>query len=110
MNRTVSREQIKAKLDNSDPVTLVEALPRKYYDKEHLPGAINIPHDEIREMAPDMLPDKEAQIIVYCSNEECRNSSVAAKILHQMGYKNVMKYVEGKQHWLEAGFPVDTTE
>ena len=77
MTKTITREQIKEKLDNSDPIAIVEALPSKYFDAEHLPGALNIPHDEIKERAPGMLPDKDALIVVYCASAECRNSKIA---------------------------------
>jgi hypothetical protein len=42
---TITRQDIKALLDQAAPVTLVEALPEKYWKHSHLPGAINIPHD-----------------------------------------------------------------
>jgi rhodanese-related sulfurtransferase len=106
MTKTITREQIKQKLDANEPITLVEALPVRYYNDAHLPGAINIPHDEIREKAPKMLPDKDALIVVYCASTECRNSQIATNLLQQMGYDNAHEYVEGKQHWLEAELPV----
>ena len=107
MTKTISREQIKAKLDGKEPVTIIEALPQKYFDAEHLPGALNIPHDAIQAQAPDRLPDKQAFIIVYCASTDCQNSKMAAETLQQMGYANAFEYVEGKQHWLQANFPVE---
>ncbi len=106
MIKTISREQIKEKLDSQEPVTIIEALSPKYFDAEHLPGAINIPHDQVREKAPHMLPDKGAFIIVYCSNTACQNSHIAANTLQQMGYSNTYEYVEGKQHWQEGNLPL----
>jgi len=110
MTKTITREQIKEKLDTKEPVTLIEALPKKYFDAEHLPGALNIPHDEIQADAPNILPDKKAFIVVYCASTDCRNSKIATDTLQQMGYSNAFEYVEGKQHWLEAGFPVESTK
>lgn len=110
MTKTITREQIKHKLDSNEPIAFVEALPKKYFVAEHLPGAINIPHDEIRERATDMLPDKNAFIVVYCANSECKNSEIATRTLQQMGYTNAHEYVEGKQDWLEANLPVKSGE
>lgn len=75
MTNTITREQIRERLDNGLPTTLVEALPARYYDQGHLPGAVNVPHDQIKELAPDTLPDKHAFVVVYCASIECRNSS-----------------------------------
>ena len=108
MKHTISREQIKAKLDSGEPITLVEALPAQYFTKHHLPGAINIPHDQVSELAADLLPDKDALVVVYCANTECKNSTIARAELEQLGYTNALDYLEGKQDWLEAGFPVES--
>jgi len=44
---------------------LVEALPAAEYTDEHLPGAINIPLQELVEAAPSRL-DSSRPVIVYC--------------------------------------------
>ena len=107
MNRTISRDEIKARLDARAPITLVEALPQKHFDAGHLPGALNIPHDEVRSKAPEMLPDKDAFIVVYCASAACPNSRIATETLHRMGYSNAYEYAEGKQHWLESNYPLE---
>ncbi len=108
MNNSISREQLKQKMDAGEPLTLVEALPERYFEAEHLPGAINLPHTEVRTRAAEVLPNKDAFIVVYCSNTACQNSNMAAQTLVQMGYTNAHEYVEGKQHWMEANYPVET--
>ena len=108
MKHTISRDQIKAKLESGEPITLVEALPRQYFDKHHLPGAINLPHDEVAERAAQLLPDRDALIVVYCASTDCKNSSIARDALQRMGYANALEYVEGKQDWLEAGYPLES--
>jgi Rhodanese-related sulfurtransferase len=62
----------------------------------HLPGAINIPHTKIDELAPTLLPDKSAEIITYCATLQCYFSEIAAKRLIALGYTNVKDYREGK--------------
>ena len=106
--RTISREELKAKLDRGEQVTLVETLGSVYYEDAHLPGAINIPHTEVDELAPSLLPDKAAQVVVYCSNRACQNSPQAARRLEALGYGNVYDYEEGKQDWIEAGLPTES--
>ncbi len=109
MTDTITRDEIKARLDRGDAITLVEALPPKYYDEAHLPGAINIPHDRVRELAPALLPDKNAPIAVYCASTECNNSRIATDLLRSLGYVDAREYVDGKQDWIEAGLPVESS-
>lgn len=103
----ISREELKARLDRGE-VILVETLGPKYYEDAHLPGAINIPHTEVDGLAPKLLPDKAAQIVVYCSNQACQNSPQAARRLDVLGYENVYDYEEGKQGWIGAGLPTES--
>ncbi len=107
MFNNISREAIKDTIDRREAVILVEALPEKYFNEVHLPSAIQINFNEVDVKAPKLLPDKSSKIIVYCSNISCPNSGKVAARLTQLGYKNVFKYAEGKQDWIEAGFPIE---
>ena len=66
--KTISRDELKAKMDRKDDFVLVEALAKASYDHAHLPGAINIPPDQVADLAPTVLPDKNADIVVYCAS------------------------------------------
>jgi len=107
MAALITRQQLQQEIDNGS-VTVVETLGEMYFDDGHLPGAINIPHTRVRELAPSLLPDLDASIVTYCSNTACRNSEIAANELRSLGYTNVRKYAEGKQDWTEAGLPLET--
>ena len=106
--KEITREELKAKLDRGEEVFLVETLGPRYYEDAHLPGAINIPHTEVDGLAPRMLPDKSAQVVVYCSSGACKNSPRAARRLDALGYENVYDYGEGKQGWMGAGLPTES--
>ncbi len=68
MVQTISRENLKAKMDQGEDFVLVETLPEEQYRHAHLPGALNLPPDQVRELASELLPDKEADIVVYCGS------------------------------------------
>ena len=67
MPKTISREELKVKIDNHDQFLLVETLAAENYHHAHLPGAINLPPDKVIELAQTLLPDKHADIVVYCA-------------------------------------------
>jgi rhodanese-related sulfurtransferase len=62
----IGRDDLQARMDRRDPVILLEVLAPQYYRHSHLPGALNLPPGKVAEMAPDLLPDKEAEIVLYC--------------------------------------------
>ena len=68
MEGTISPEQLKAKLDRKDGIKLVETLAPERYREAHIPGAMNIPPEQIKELAPRLLPNKDAEIITYCTS------------------------------------------
>ena len=68
MPNTISRDELKKKIERKDTFLLVETLPTTAYQHLHLPGAINLPPDQVRELAPKLLPDKDADIVVYCAS------------------------------------------
>lgn len=107
-HRRIYRDDIRAHIAAGTSMRIIEALPDKYYRKAHLPGAINLPHDQVRERAAQLLPDKDALIVVYCANTPCENSRIAAQTLASLGYGNVAEYVEGKEDWIGAGLPVES--
>lgn len=102
MNKTVTRNELQARLSANPALVLLEALPAKYYNDWHLPGAKHFPHDQARQLAPTVVPDKAAEIVVYCASKTCQNSHIAANVLRQLGYANVAVYAAGKEDWKEA--------
>ena len=109
MTQHVTRSELEALLAAGHPLTIVDALPQGYYAEQHLPGAINIVESDVRDVAADLLPDKHATVITYCSNEACSNSSAVARRLESLGYADVRTYPAGIQDWVEAGNPTETT-
>jgi rhodanese-related sulfurtransferase len=102
---TITRSELEAAIA-AGQVVVVETLGPMYYESGHLPGAINIPHTQVAELAPELLPDRDAAIVTYCSNTACRNSSVVQAQLRSLGYTDVRKYAEGKDDWSAAGLPL----
>lgn len=68
MVNTISRDELKAKIDRKDDFILVETLAPMAYAHAHLPGAINLPPDQVKDSAAKVLPDKSADIVVYCAS------------------------------------------
>jgi rhodanese-related sulfurtransferase len=108
MTTLITRDDLRHAIDRGE-VTVVDALPASYYDQQHLPGALNLYVEEARDRALEVLPDKSAAIVTYCSNAACPNSEGVARVLASLGYSNVRKYREGIQDWVEAGLPTEAT-
>jgi rhodanese-related sulfurtransferase len=67
MDFEVTRDELKDKIDRREHFFLVESQSPMMYEEAHLPGAVNLPPDRVSAWAPAILPEKDAEIIVYCS-------------------------------------------
>jgi rhodanese-related sulfurtransferase len=93
---------------NNNGVKVIEVLSEDHFKNGHIPGAINIPLDELNEETLiENKITKEDTIVVYCNNESCLKSTDAAKKLLEMGYENVFDFKAGKKGWENAGFELD---
>jgi len=67
MDATISTKDLKTKLDRKG-ITLVETLAPEGFREAHIPGALNIPPERMKELAAELLPNKNAEIVTYCAN------------------------------------------
>ena len=107
MTRNITRNELVDLIAAGEPVQFVETLRAEHFAQGHIPGAVHIHFEEVQERAPELLPDKDALIVTYCSNTACQNSRIAAEKLAKLGYTNVRRYEEGKQDWDEAGLELE---
>jgi rhodanese-related sulfurtransferase len=61
----ISREELRHRLRSSS-ITVVDVLPEESYAASHIPGALNLPVEDIASRARDSLPKLNAEIAVFC--------------------------------------------
>ncbi len=52
---------------NDRSLTIVDVLPATAYQQGHIPGAVNLPLTEVAERAFEVLPDRHAELAIYCA-------------------------------------------
>ena len=82
-------EALKMMKDEKNYIILDVRRPDEYADG-HIPGAINVPNEEIGAAEIPELPDKAQQIFVYCRSG--RRSKEAAEKLVKLGYTNIVEF------------------
>ena len=82
-------EAVKMMRDEKDYIILDVRRPDEYA-KGHIPGAINVPNEEIGTAEIAELPDKSQQILVYCRSG--RRSKEASEKLVKLGYTNIVEF------------------
>lgn len=88
-------------------VTVLDVRPSEEYEAGHIPGALNVPLDEVRQHLAN-LP-KEQEIIAYCRGEYCVLAFEAVATMREQGFK-ARRLEEGYPEWRAAGLPVESVE
>jgi rhodanese-related sulfurtransferase len=101
--RTISRDELRTKLDRGDRFTLIMALNRWAFDAKHIPGSVHFDAPEALYAA--VKPEDE--VVVYCSQVDCLSSVAMYRDLVRRGYRNVRRYSGGLLDWEDAGLPLE---
>ena len=82
-------EAVKMMKDEKNYIILDVRRPDEYAEG-HIPGAINVPNEEIGTAEITELPDKSQLILVYCRSG--RRSKEASEKLVKLGYTNIVEF------------------
>jgi len=69
----------------------------------HVPGAVNIPHDQLASRLGEIGAAKDAPVVVYC--ESGGRASVAASVLQGAGYRDIRHLAGDMRAWRADGLP-----
>ena len=86
----ITQDTAKEMMKKDDGHIIVDVRRQDEYEEGHIPGAILIPNESIVDSKPELLPDLDQIILVYCRSG--RRSKEAAQKLADMGYKNVYEF------------------
>jgi rhodanese-related sulfurtransferase len=94
-------------LERGDGIIPLDARRSKAYEKEHIPGALNIPHREMDEKSTGNL-DKTKLYACYCSGVGCNASTRGALKMTKLGFR-VKEVIGGIEHWKKDGYATEGT-
>ncbi len=81
-------------------IAVVDVRSETEFAKEHIPGAVNVLLG--RPLGQEV--GRDSVVVVYCGNQSCPNSLVAAKMFADSAYSNVLSLEGGLAAWKKAGF------
>lgn len=99
-DRSINKYDIDEKELNlilSKEAILVDVRSPQEYEEGHMKGATLLPEYDIKKKAKDLLPDKNKEIVVYCSSGT--RSKKAQEELQDMGYTKVYNLYNGYQNY-----------
>jgi rhodanese-related sulfurtransferase len=101
--KELSVQDVKKKIDAGDKIILVDTREDVEWARGHAAGAIHLGKGVIERDIENVIPDKEATVVLYCGGGF--RSALAADNVQRMGYHNVISMDGGWKGWTEAGLP-----
>ncbi|WP_350304438.1 ArsR/SmtB family transcription factor [Photorhabdus viridis] len=103
---SISREELLIRL-SEERVTLLDVRPMEEFVLGHLPGAINIPLDELEHRLSELSKDQD--IVAYCRGPYCALSVSAVSALQSKGF-TARRLEDGFPDWKAAGLQIETKD
>ena len=100
----VSVEEVRARMTRGEGPTLIDVRDPDEYREGSIPGAVAISRGFLEFKAQDAFPDANTPLVVFCLSG--LRSLLAAKALHDLGYRNVASMAGGVRRWKELHYPL----
>lgn len=88
--RQISMDEAVEMMKKESGYIILDVRRADEYAAGHIPGAINLPNEEIGANEIPELPDKSQLILVYCRSG--RRSKEASEKLVKLGYTNIVEF------------------
>ncbi len=98
----VTPEEVKAKMEAGARPVLLDVREQEEVEQGMVPGARHLGRGHFESKAEDVLPDKDAEVVVYCASGV--RSVFAARTLAELGYTNAVSMSGGFVRWRDLGY------
>ena len=102
---SISADALVARLGAADAPTILDVRTPEEYSSGHVPGAINVPHDQIAARSGEFAAMKDREFVVYCRSG--KRAGMAEADLRAAGFSRVVDLEGHMQGWEAGDFPVE---
>jgi len=92
----ISGPALAERIGSGDAPVILDVRSAKEYSQGHIPDAVNLPYEQLRNRLKELPQDKNTELVVYCHSGG--RAAIAERILLALGYTDV-KDLGG--HWKE---------
>jgi rhodanese-related sulfurtransferase len=102
----ISREDLQARMADADAPLVLDVRTPEEYAAGHVPGAVNISHEQTADRLEELRPFQDREIVLYCKSG--RRAGIAADTLAAAGFSRLRHLAGDMPGWSAAGFPVES--
>jgi phage shock protein E len=103
----MTEDALLARMAGGDKTLVVlDVRTPKEFAEGHVPGAVNISHDELEGRLSELDADRDRDVVVYCHSG--RRAGLALGMLEKAGFKRLYHLEGDYMGWTAAQRPVET--
>ncbi len=106
--QTISVNELKTHYDTEQSFCLIDVRELSEWQEVHIPKAIHIPKDSLKDNIAKIVPNYSTPIYLHCRSGV--RSLYAANTLLELGYTEVYSVDGGIMAWAASGFPTNSQE
>jgi rhodanese-related sulfurtransferase len=100
----IRQDALLEQLQNGDSPIILDVRTPREYQQGHVPGAVNLPYQQIGRRMAELEQIRDRQVVVYC--EVGPRARVAQSMLEQAGFTDVQHLAGDMAGWRRAHLPV----
>lgn len=100
---SITSQQLLSRIEAQSAPLILDVRRADEYASGHVPGAINIPHKQLKSRIAEIMQHKQREVAVYC--EAGVRANFAQGILEQAGFAKILHLEGDMRGWRASGLP-----
>jgi rhodanese-related sulfurtransferase len=96
---------LKVTREAGEAITVIDARAKQAFAREHIPGAISLPHREMNAETTGAI-DRKTLVVTYCDGIGCNASTKGALRMTELGFRT-RELIGGLDWWKRDGHPTE---
>jgi len=97
----ISQDALMQRIKADHAQLILDVRSPEEYKAGHIPGAINIPHDQVGSRLSEISSHKNKEVVLYCRSG--RRVAIAADILQSAGFSKLLHLDGDMYDWQSNG-------
>ena len=105
LGNPIDPDELAARVSSGTAPAILDVRSRDEFAAGHIPGALNVPVDELSDELDSLTVSRDAELVVHC--EVGGRAAAAIAMLEAAGFTGVAELAGHMQHWRAAELPAD---
>lgn len=100
----ILQAELMQRIQTNQSGLILDVRSPEEYAEGHIPGAVNIPHDQLGSRLAEIAVHKNKDIVLYCRSG--KRAGIAANTLQAAGFSKLLHLAGDMGGWLNGNLPV----